>query len=423
MINNLRMRDFKCFDDFELPMGRLNLLTGLNAAGKSTSLQVMLLLAQFFRGGAPMIDLPLDGEYVTMGKVGDVVNRNALSHGINSITLGAEFDGVVYDFVFDMMKSPVGHAFICNEFFVKGFGFEMTRPSVVFSTDGIKSKAVKSEFVKFENRFNVFRFAIADLIYLSAARIAGEQIFTMPNCRVESPGRVGRQGEFAPCLLHIYSDDSVHPSRRHKSEKSDSLRRQVNAWLSEIFPGSQVNVVRLDGTHTYKLELKTSESGQWLHPANVGYGISYALPMIVAGLLAVDGQILIVDSPEAHLHPAAQSAIGKFFSMIANSGVQVVLETHSDHVLNGVRISVKDGVISPEDLKIHFFGGGGYEGGDFEVDGYEKISRFSEGKNGSERQVGNKVRTLHVNRGGQINNWPSGFFDQAEIDLSNLSGW
>ncbi|MGH3693299.1 MAG: AAA family ATPase [Pseudonocardiaceae bacterium] len=90
---------------------------------------------------------------------------------------------------------------------------------------------------------------------------------------------------------------------------------------------------------------------------NIGFGFSYALPVIIAGLLAPGGGLLLVENPEAHLHPAGQSRLGRFLARIAGSGVQVVLETHSDHILNGVRLAVADErTINAHDVIVHFFG-------------------------------------------------------------------
>ena len=65
----------------------------------------------------------------------------------------------------------------------------------------------------------------------------------------------------------------------------------------------------------------------------------------------------MVENPEAHLHPSAQAAMGEFLAISAASGIQVILETHSDHVLNGIRRAVKKGLITHHDVAIHFFTG------------------------------------------------------------------
>lgn len=87
---------------------------------------------------------------------------------------------------------------------------------------------------------------------------------------------------------------------------------------------------------------------------NIGFGISYVLPIIVTGLIAKPDTIMVVENPEAHLHPSAQSKIGQFLAVIAQSGVNVIVETHSDHVINGIQIATAKHIISKEHVSINF---------------------------------------------------------------------
>lgn len=135
-------------------------------------------------------------------------------------------------------------------------------------------------------------------------------------------------------------------------------------------------------------------------PANIGFGLTYAFPIIVAGLLAKKEQVLVIDSPEAHLHPLGQSKIGYFLGVIAAAGVQVIVETHSDHVLNGIRLAVAKKAISNESVGIHF---------------------FSSSNSGEENRP--KIVSPQVDVNGSLSEWPSGFFDQTDKDLAALSGW
>jgi predicted ATPase len=153
--------------------------------------------------------------------------------------------------------------------------------------------------------------------------------------------------------------------------------------------------VPLQQTNLLRLELRCGVTSDWVRPANIGYGVSYAFPIIVAGLCADENGTVILDSPEAHLHPRSQSRIGRFLAQIGGAGVQMLVETHSDHVLNGVRIAVRDGLIRPDDTAIYFFSS----------------------------RADARVTRLSVDRYGTIHDLPDGFFDQAERDLSNLAGW
>ncbi len=114
-------------------------------------------------------------------------------------------------------------------------------------------------------------------------------------------------------------------------------------------------------------------------------------------LAAREDQIVVVDSPEAHLHPFAQSQMGMLLAHFAAAGVQIIVETHSDHLLNGVRLAVKKGIVGNSDVRIHFFTGAG--------------------------PTGHGVLSPALDSEGRIDEWPEGFFDQLERDLSRLAGW
>ena len=106
---------------------------------------------------------------------------------------------------------------------------------------------------------------------------------------------------------------------------------------------------------------------------------------------------MLIENPEVHLHPAGQALMGLFLADVARAGVQVVVETHSDHVLNGVRRAVKRGDLAPDEVAIHFF------------------RARSEG--------GAQVHSPTIDSAGNIDVWPAGFFDQFDKDMNYFAGW
>lgn len=120
----------------------------------------------------------------------------------------------------------------------------------------------------------------------------------------------------------------------------------------------------------------------------------YSLSIIVAGLIAKPGEILIVENPEAHLHPYAQSIMAKFLSLVASTGVQVFVESHSDHILNGFRIAVKNKIIDSTHLNVLYF----------------------------DHRLDNFFEKIDVDEDGGIDKWPISFFDQSVNDLNYLLG-
>lgn len=77
-------------------------------------------------------------------------------------------------------------------------------------------------------------------------------------------------------------------------------------------------------------------------PQNVGFGISYSLHVITAILKAKDGDLIIIENPESHVHPRGQAELGKLIALAAINNIQIIIETHSDHIINGIRVAVKE---------------------------------------------------------------------------------
>lgn len=105
--------------------------------------------------------------------------------------------------------------------------------------------------------------------------------------------------------------------------------------------------------------------------------------------------MLIVENPEAHLHPAAQSAVGQFLAYVASAGVQVIVETHSENVINGVRLATINGGIDHNEVALFFFSS----------------------EDGSTQP---RIDNISVDALAELSAWPIGFFDQQGQDLTEL---
>lgn len=235
-----------------------------------------------------------------------------------------------------------------------------------------------------------------NLIYISLDRMGTSDVFPIPEEVNLNFADMGSSGQFAPWWFDQYSDEEIDPQKTHPNSSALTLRRQFKAWAGELFPGSEADTEKIEHTSLVRLQLRKSQQQQWMRPANIGYGLTYAFPILVAGLLAKPQQTLIIDSPEAHLHPMGQSRIGYFLGVVAASGTQVILETHSDHVLNGIRLAAAKQAIHHEQVAVHFFGDG---------------------------QDGHSILSPLMNQRGDLSEWPDGFFDQSDKDLAALMGW
>ena len=371
MITSVEIERFKCFDSLRLSIAPLTLLTGYNGGGKSSAIQPLLILAQGIRAFRTERIYPLNGPLVRLGAVGDVVAAGA------SRTSGSQLT-----------------------FKVSGYG--STASWVFFPQAGDRflklaardPETVPDEDMRARNRIVNL---VSGLAYVSAVREGAADAYPIPETASTEERDVGTDGRFAPYVYDRWVDSEVDHLRRHPKQPATSMRKQLDAWLGELFPGAQANAQSLAQLSLLSLQFRLSEIGDWRRPSNIGYGLTYAFPILVALLTAHAGEVVIIDSPEAHLHPSAQSHMGRLLAKFAAAGVQILVETHSDHLLNGARLAVKSGALAHDKVAIHFFAGA------------------TPGSHG--------VTSPTIDEEGRIYEWPDGFFDQSEKDLSRLAGW
>ncbi len=387
MLTQVKLKNFKCFGSLSLPLSPLTLLTGFNAAGKSTTLQSLLLLAQSLRSGNRSAELALNGPLACLGTPGEVLNS-----GRGDVVFSVGDDKVDIEWALQAEDRIKGISMRIRRLGIKSVkgtkeyeGFELL--------EMLLPPGVNTDALQLVER-------LRETIFLSALRMGPANVFPFPEEPSPIYADVGVQGEFAPWWFHRFIDEEIDASRLNPSDQAKTLRRQFNAWASELFPGAQGNALIIEKTNLMRLELRIGDIGDWRRPSNIGYGLTYAFPVIVAGLLAKPRQILIIDSPEAHLHPLGQSQMGRFLAQSAAAGVQVIVETHSDHVLNGVRLAVRDQKIDPEKVAVHFFN----------CPAAEPLGSA-------------QVVSPLIDLQGNFSEWPEGFFDQSEKDLARLAGW
>lgn len=381
MIDDLYLRNLKCFKELDFRLAPLTLLTGFNAAGKSTTLQALLLMAQTFRSHSVSGELRLNGPLVSLGTPGELLNE---ANAGGKLVLGFSIEKQTFRWTFDVADDGSRRYLRAEEL-----------KTDLLSAEHRKQDQVTEVFPSVRDReFQRQCQPVEDITYLGAARQADSDVFPVPDISmpVGDPGKVG---QFAPWQFYQHGDDALDVRKCRDAHEPGTVRLELNRWLSAFFPGAEANALPVPKTDLMKLEFRTGAGGDWQRPSNVGFGLSYAFPMLVAGLCSVAGQTTIIDSPEAHLHPHGQSIAGRFAAQVVSSGQQLIVETHSDHFLNGVRLAVKDGVLAPKDVAIYFFN----------------------------REGRSHVEELMIDGKGNLSRWPEGFFDQGEQDLAALAGW
>jgi predicted ATPase len=233
--------------------------------------------------------------------------------------------------------------------------------------------------------------------YLCAERLGPRSVLGASPLPAEEL-EVGARGENCAQILAALGDKLIEDKNRLHPDREENaaalLKYEVERWLREIARPVEIDAERYAASSVTALRFR-SPGGEWVRAPNMGFGVSYALPVILAGLIAPVGGLFIVENPEAHLHPAGQSRMGVFLAWLAGRGVQVVVETHSDHVLNGIRRAIGEHMfLSHDKASLHFF----------------------ESLNDNEPEV----QQLSFTSIGGITHWPRGFFDQYQIDVAKL---
>jgi len=368
MLTNLTLKNFKCFEDESFPLRALTMLTGLNSTGKSTVLQAMLLLRQSHEDRNLQSEgITLDGPLVQLGTARDVLFE------------GAKDEHIVFALKWDHTTEAT-------------FSFGYDHASDVLTSKHTEGNVSLDEQSLFNDRFH----------YLEAERIGPRSAFDMSEFDVHRHRQLGTSGEYAAHFMALFGASvMVDKQMHHDAARTAALRDGVEAWMSEISPGLRLHFNTHRSMDLVNLGISFSAPGivstNEYRPGNVGFGITYTLPIVVSLLSSASGDLVLLENPEAHLHPRAQSKMGELIARAAASGVQVIFETHSDHVLNGIRIAVKTGLLECKKARILFFDRNTVEG--------------------SKRT---NVTSLTIDSDGRIDDWPSGFFDEFEKSIERL---
>jgi len=236
---------------------------------------------------------------------------------------------------------------------------------------------------------------LCKLTYLSAERLGQREIYPFYDPKLTPV--VGSKGEFSVSILFNQGEENVENDLVY-SNYPPTLRRQVEGRMNHFFPGAIFEINQVNRTNSLTLGFQVSGETDFQRPIHTGFGLTQVLPIFVAALSAKQNDLVIIENPEVHLHPAAQSEMGKFLTTVAAAGIQVILETHSDHILNGIGREVKSGTLSPYKLALHFF-------------------------RPRNDESGSQVESPMIDSEGNLNSWPEGFFDQIDKDMNFFAGW
>ena len=363
MISNLGIEGFKCFKThIDFPLSKINLMIGYNGRGKSSVLQSLLMLGQSLTNHKNVEKLDVNGDFVKLGTFQDVVSGKG---NWIRITVSDEKEVVSLGYRKSNNSNWIGEL---SELKINDKDWFESAGDLDFSQSGRK-KRINSSYSREFHRF------FENFVFISASRLGPTAYEEKVDVMRENP--LGNEGE----------------RRLNYLVKDEVLLKKVSEAISWIMDGGSFSVRgRNEEDAVLSLAFSMGKNLTRVKSINVGYGYSYILPIVIMALSAKNCT-LFIENPEAHLHPLAQSRLMQLLCKIPlENNVQVFIETHSEHILNAVRLcSLKDEFpIATTDISIHFF------------------------------DKDYSVKYLAIDNNAQLSEWPLGFFDQQERDLAEI---
>lgn len=362
---DFHIENFKCYYHADIPINYLTVLAGANGNGKSTAIQALLMMRNAYEHELVKDDvIEINGPYcLSLGTTLDIIPVEADRN--SSMLLSLTHNDKQVSFSFPLSDE---HA----DLFLK-----------------IKDQTLPDDIISIP----LFK---KEFYYLNAERI-GPRV--SQGIKVHKYSNVGWQGEFCAQVLSEKSsvrDFVVEEKRCYDKGKSRDLLTQTQLWMQSLFPGiviqSELNPKSLSAqisiTHNYT-------SGASVLSTNVGFGVSYVLPLVITGLIAEKGTIMIAENPEAHLHPSAQTSIAEYLARIAQAGVYVIAETHSDHFINGIQLAVAAKLLDHERVIVNYVN-------------QDKETRRP------------NIKPIFLSDKAELSEWPDGFFNQTQKDFARL---
>lgn len=351
MIKRLVVDNFKSIEHIELPCANLNLFVGTNSSGKSSILQALLLFAQnanSLRG--------LSGEFVSLGSYDESKCIYSSKRDIEITIENVEGNAA---------KMQCGRL-------EKGYVLRATPDDF---------KEIVADSFDSEHR---------KIQYLSCHRIGPQNLYKK---NMNMTDLIGTDGAFAMSYLNAHGSDPLD-KEICRNTMDFTLLGQVNWWLKYIVD-VEIETEEILGADMIKTSYSTA-GGIRVRPQNIGSGISYLISVIITCFAAPHDSIIVIENPEIHLHPTAQSRVCDFLYFISKCNRQLFIETHSDHIFNGFRAGIATGEVAPEAVNTYF------------------VSLNDE--------YTTDVELVKFGRFGRIENQRKDLFDQFDIDMNKMIG-
>ncbi|WP_375446060.1 DUF3696 domain-containing protein [uncultured Fibrella sp.] len=430
LINSLGLKNFKCFEELDVKFAPITLLTGANSSGKSSLINAILAVLQ--TEGFPFYLSP-NGKYVNMGSFEEMArwttNSKKLDIEINialndsgtesgysffqttwredtknnlpkliefkSAQLGCtwhvkkkkdssySFSCVIKDF-FSSLQDDHSGDFIKREF---------ENVKITPSEDYLLTNNISITNSKFESLEQLVE-KIKTYLFEPSFRESGikPSINYLGSFRLP-PERTYYQKPKAADRVNVAGDGYIDQIIEWDETQPDTIKQLID-FMRELELVDSISANRMRGGR-FELRIKTKNNSKDASLADIGFGVSQFLPIIVADLQLSDESLLAVSQPELHLHPKIQAAFANYLAkQINTTNKQYIIETHSEYLLNRIRLLLVTGELKPEDVCVLYF----------ENDGMKSTNH-----------------NIEFATNGSVKGAPESFFDTYGIDVMNIA--
>ena len=441
MLNRLKLENFKAWREVDLELGKVTGLFGTNSSGKSSLLQLLLLLKQTHNATDRGLVLDLGGpaDIVNLGTFKDAVHLHDESQRIGWLlewTLPETLEisdpvGRPSDTLFEgdclQARCQVGlrqaqiwpyelaYRFDNTDFRLQpksapGTKFDLVADSEDFSfkrnvgRPWPLSRPVKTHLFPaatrslFQNSefLGDFELAYEDMMdsihYLGPLRQHPRREYHWSGSTAEG---VGESGEWTVDAILAATRDGETRNLGYRKRRKP-FQEMISYWLNEL---GLIHEFRLEeiakGTNLYRAMVKSTPSSVPAALTDVGFGVSQVLPALVLLYYVPEGSTVLMEQPEIHLHPSVQSGLADVMLNVAEARqVQIIVESHSEHLMRRLQRRVAEEEASSEDVKLYFVS--------------------------AERGVAT-ASDLVLNEWGEIENWPNDFFGDEMGEISAIT--
>ncbi|MBC6479688.1 MAG: AAA family ATPase [Hormoscilla sp. GM7CHS1pb] len=404
------------YEECSIEVRPLTILAGANSSGKSSMMQPLLLLKQTLEAPYDPGPLKIDGPNVRFTSFQQLFSHIDENKSSDIWSIGMEINkdwGLINKFkLYPDRGIDILEMFVNEKEEERRFAYELSAKEM---QNLMPEKLRKTLYI---DRVNIFRnrcFLDVEFEWLSQSpqdqKIYGTGSMSIPSIAVNivesyilgSIHVPGWRGNPAPSYKTTaigsyfpgHFQDYVASVVKHWQETKDKRLDELEKALETLGLTWKVDAKKIDDTQVELRVGRLPNSGQTtdtINIADVGFGVSQVLPVLVALILAEPKQLVYLEQPELHLHPRAQAGLAQILADAADRGVLVIAETHSELLLLAVQSLVAEGKLSPDKVKLHWFTRG--------EDGVTEVS------------------SADLDEAGAFGDWPEDF-DDVSLKLEN----